>query len=87
MSPSKRSWCPAAHLFLKFCTNWRTDSREAKSRCITVYEPFGIPSRWAAFSALAKSRQAMITCQSPLCANALAAFRPRPEEAPAGQGW
>lgn len=42
-----------------------------------------MPSFCAAFSALAKSRQAMMTCQSPLCARELAAFRPRPEEAPA----
>ncbi len=42
----------------------------------------GKPSLLAAFCALEKSRTAITTCQSPEAASALAAFRPRPEEAP-----
>lgn len=49
---------------------------------MTEKVPGGKPRRCAAASALLKSRQAMTTCQSPLCASHLAADRPRPEDAP-----
>ncbi|GER53893.1 trigger factor [Striga asiatica] len=41
-----------------------------------------MPTDLAAFWALRKSRQAMMTCHLPLSARALAVARPRPDEAP-----
>ena len=63
-------------------TNWRTESKAARSRCMMVRLALGMPAACAALAALEKSRQAMITCQSPLWPSALAAARPSPEDAP-----
>uniref|UniRef100_A0A7C8ZVV3 Uncharacterized protein n=1 Tax=Opuntia streptacantha TaxID=393608 RepID=A0A7C8ZVV3_OPUST len=41
-----------------------------------------MPAALAALSAFRKSRHAMITCHLPVSARALAAARPKPEEAP-----
>lgn len=63
-------------------TNWRTESKAARSRCMMVRLALGMPAACAAEAALEKSRQAMITCQSPLWPSAFAAASPSPEDAP-----
>jgi hypothetical protein len=46
---------------LKASANCLTLSRDARSRCMTVYEAGSMPMSCAALLALAKSRQAMTT--------------------------
>ncbi len=50
--------------------------------CISGVLLFAEVATCAACCALLKSRHAMTTCQSPVCARARAADKPRPEDAP-----